>query len=64
LLCPDLRRSRAHGDANASQLVFTDTSLPDSTWADVVKMANEVASPVDVIVVGAKEDMGLYVLDS
>jgi len=25
-------------------------------------MANEVASPVDVIVVGAKEDMGLYVL--
>ena len=42
------------------QLVFTDTSLPDGSWADVVRMAEMASSPVDVIVVGAKEDMRLY----
>ena len=42
------------------QLVFTDTSLPDGSWADVVRMAERASSPVDVIVVGAKEDIRLY----
>ena len=42
------------------QLVFTGTSLPDGSWADVVRMAEMPSSPVDVIVVGAKEDMRLY----
>ena len=42
------------------QLVFTDTSLPDGSWADVLRMAERASSPVDVIVVGAKEDIRLY----
>jgi DNA-binding NtrC family response regulator len=42
------------------QLVFTDTSLPDGSWADVVRIAKMASSPVDVIVVGGKEDIGLY----
>src|SRR5215472_16898705 len=42
------------------QLVFTDTSLPDGSWADVVRMAEMASSPVDVVVVGAKEDIKLY----
>lgn len=42
------------------QLVFTDASLPDGSWADVVRMAEMASSPVDVIVVGAKEDIRLY----
>ncbi len=42
------------------QLIFTDTSLPDGSWADVVKMAEKAASPVDVIVVGANQDISLY----
>ena len=42
------------------QLVFTDTSLPDGSWADVVRIAERACSPVDVIVVGAKEDIRLY----
>ena len=33
------------------QLVFTDTSLPDGSWADVVRMAERASSRVDVIVV-------------
>jgi DNA-binding NtrC family response regulator len=42
------------------QLVFTDTFLPDGSWADVVRMAKMASSPVDVIVVGAREDIKLY----
>ena len=42
------------------QLVFTDTSLLDGSWADVVRIAEMACSPVDVIVVGAKEDIRLY----
>jgi DNA-binding NtrC family response regulator len=41
-------------------LVFTDVSLPDGSWTDVVRMAERASSPVDVIVVGAKEDIKLY----
>ena len=43
------------------QLIFTDISLPDGSWADVVSVAQRAASPVDVIVVGANKDMQLYV---
>lgn len=41
-------------------LIFTDTSLPDGSWADVVEMAEKASSPVNVIVVGANQDTGLY----
>jgi len=43
------------------QLIFTDTSLPDGSWRDVVGMAEKASSPVDVIVVGAHQDIRLYV---
>ena len=42
-------------------LIFTDISLPDGSWRDVVGMAEEANSPVDVIVVGAHQDIRLYV---
>jgi DNA-binding NtrC family response regulator len=42
------------------QIVFTDTSLPDGSWMDVVKMGKAARCPVDVIVVGAREDTNLY----
>ena len=43
------------------QLVFTDTKLPDGTWADVVDMAESAASPVNVIVVGSNKDIKFYI---
>jgi DNA-binding NtrC family response regulator len=42
-------------------LIFTDTELPDGSWADVVHMAGQATWPIDVIVVGAHKDMPLYV---
>jgi len=43
------------------QIVFTDTSLPDGTWTDVVDMAENAASPVNVIVVGSNKDVKFYI---
>jgi DNA-binding NtrC family response regulator len=42
-------------------LVFTEASLPDGTWTDVVKLALEALKPVKVIVVSRLVDMRLYV---
>lgn len=42
-------------------IVFTDTSLPDGTWADVVDMAENAGSPVNVIVVGANKNVKFYI---
>ena len=42
-------------------LVFTEASLPDGTWTDVVKLALEALKPVRVIVVSRLIDMKLYV---
>ncbi len=41
-------------------LVFTETTLPDGTWADVVNLAVEASKPVNVIVIARLEDVGLY----
>jgi len=41
-------------------LVFTEATLPDGTWADVVNLAVEASKPVNVIVIGRLEDVGLY----
>lgn len=43
------------------QLVFTDTSLPDGSWADVINLAAEAETPVNVIVVGVNKDVKLYI---
>ena len=42
-------------------LVFTEASLPDGTWTDVVKLAIAALKPVKVIVVSRLIDMRLYV---
>jgi DNA-binding NtrC family response regulator len=48
-------------DANPPHLVFTEASLPDGTWTDVVKLALAALKPVKVIVVSRLIDMRLYV---
>jgi DNA-binding NtrC family response regulator len=47
--------------ADPPHLVFTEASLPDGTWADVVKLALEALKPVKVIVVSRLIDVRLYV---
>ncbi len=47
--------------ADPPHLVFTEASLPDATWTDVVKLAFEALKPVNVIVVSRFIDMKLYV---
>jgi DNA-binding NtrC family response regulator len=42
-------------------LVFTDTSLPDGSWTDVINLAEKAGTPVNVIVVGGSNDMKLYI---
>jgi DNA-binding NtrC family response regulator len=58
--------SRAHakrllGGLNPVPLVFTDTQLPDGTWADVVALAAKAAQPVNVIVVARVVNTRFYV---
>jgi DNA-binding NtrC family response regulator len=48
-------------EADPPHLVFTEASLPDGTWTDVVKLALEAVKPVKVIVVSRLVDMRLYV---
>lgn len=47
--------------ANPSPLVFTDTRLPDGTWADILALAGKAALPVNVIVVAGAVNTRLYV---
>jgi DNA-binding NtrC family response regulator len=58
--------SRAHakrllGGLNPAPLVFTDTQLPDGTWADVLALASKAARPVNVIVVARVVNTRFYV---
>ena len=48
------------GGQNPAPLVFTDTDLPDGTWADILAEAERAAQPVNVIVVARVVDTGLY----
>ncbi len=48
--------SRLLQDSNPPHIMFTDTTLPDGTWADVIGLA-----PVNVIVVARLVDIRLYV---
>ena len=41
-------------------LLFTDTTLPDGTWADLLSMARQAREPVNVVIVSRVDDMGLY----
>ena len=42
-------------------LVFTDVTLPDGTWADVLRLPRKAFALVDVIVVARVVDIGLYI---
>jgi DNA-binding NtrC family response regulator len=58
--------SRAHakrllGGLNPVPVVFTDTHLPDGTWADVLALATKAAKPVNVIVVARVVNTKFYV---
>ena len=58
--------SRAHakrllGGLNPAPLVFTDTQLPDGTWADILAVAEKAAKPVNVIVVARVVNTRFYV---
>jgi len=48
-------------EADPPHLVFTEASLPDGTWTDVVNLALEALKPVKVIVVSRLIDVRLYV---
>jgi DNA-binding NtrC family response regulator len=41
------------------QLVFTDISLSDGSWVDVVIASDKIEAPLNVIVVGASGDPAL-----
>jgi DNA-binding NtrC family response regulator len=52
---------RMLGGLNPAPLVFTDTQLPDGTWADVLAVAERARQPVNVIVVARVVDTRFYV---
>jgi len=49
------------GGLNPAPLVFTDTQLPDGTWADILALADKAPQPVNVIVVARLVDTRFYV---
>ncbi|MGA3326660.1 MAG: response regulator [Terriglobia bacterium] len=52
---------RLLGGLNPAPLVFTDTQLPDGTWADILALADKAPLPVNVIVVARLVDTRFYV---
>jgi DNA-binding NtrC family response regulator len=52
---------RLLGGRSPAPLVFTDTQLPDGTWADILAVAEKAAQPVNVIVVARVVDTRFYV---
>jgi DNA-binding NtrC family response regulator len=52
---------RMLGGLNPAPLVFTDTQLPDGTWADILAVAENAKRPVNVIVVARLVDTRFYV---
>ncbi|HET9178901.1 MAG TPA: response regulator [Terriglobia bacterium] len=43
------------------ELILTSTTFPEGTWSEVVDMARKSSVPVNVIVVGQRVDIELYV---
>jgi DNA-binding NtrC family response regulator len=52
---------RMLGGLGPAPLVFTDTQLPDGTWADILALGEKAAIPVNVIVVARVVDTRFYV---
>ncbi len=57
--CAQARRML--GGLNPAPLVFTDTQMPDGTWADLLAVAEKAARHVNVIVVSRVVDTRFYV---
>ena len=55
------KAKRMLGGVNPAPLVFTDTQLPDGTWADILAVAEKAKLPVNVIVVARVVDTRFYV---
>ena len=55
------KAKRMLGGVNPAPLVFTDTQLPDGTWADILAVAEKATLPVNVIVVARVVDTRFYV---
>ncbi len=47
--------------SSVPHLIFTDTALPDGTWADVLSLAADTIEPANVIVVSRIVDIKLYI---
>ena len=47
-------------DANPPHLVFTEDTLPDGTWADIVTLAVKAQKAVNVIVISRLTDVRFY----
>ena len=43
------------------ELIFTATTFPEGTWSELVDMARKSSVPANVIVVGKRVDIELYV---
>ncbi|MGH9403661.1 MAG: response regulator [Terriglobia bacterium] len=41
-------------------IIFTDTALPDGTWADLLKLTHQRAGSPEVVVVSRLPEVGLY----
>ncbi len=48
-------------EQNSPVVLFSDTSLPDGTWADVLTLATEGKRQIPVIVVSRVVDINLYI---
>jgi DNA-binding NtrC family response regulator len=64
----EIRRARSCAEAALllwsdppPHVLLTDISLPDGNWADVLKLAEGAAQPVNVIVVSPFWDVGFYI---
>lgn len=52
--------SRFLNQSNAAELVFTDATLPDGTWEDILHLAQRDVAFLPVIVVSRVVDIDLY----
>jgi DNA-binding NtrC family response regulator len=56
----DIERAKRLIPQTEPYIVFTDTTLPDGSWMDVLEMADQTGVPTRVIVVSPQKDIKLY----
>ena len=47
--------------ASPPDIVFTDTTLPDGSWKELLAMGRQMQVPSKIVVVGATADTRLYI---